>query len=818
MRACVIASLLGGLAIASCAGVQACSASLSNDAATPAASPGIQTPLMQPVPSGPAAQHPAPTPAGGADPLDFSDFVPLLSSPALGPAARACGGEDYAACAALVSAHIEKAPLDPLDEPRWHLLLGTLREKAGDSAGALAAYERSSRVAWPLADYAALGVGRSALALGELERAAHELKRIPQTSAVHASALGALAETSCQRGQARACLEQITAFLSAPQMPAGWAGHGFRIAEMLVDQLAVPLTHRAGIDSQLRTLDLLRSLSNRAPGTAARFDVVGMEQKLIAALPSAERAERGRISPADQLARAQALADVGRNGEARAALDSLFSELGSRAKGPIACQARLLRGKVLSRMRLRADAFTECEQLLALCKDQDVRAWALYIAGRAAFQQDRHAETDRMMAQLEGEAPRHRLADDARLYRALAQREMGVEARFSELLDRMPDDYPEGDMTLDGLFRLALSRMERGDWGGAWTVLRRGRDLAAKGLSPGHEGAGRERYFAARALIETGDVERGLGQYEALITELPLSYYMLHAYSRLASISPERARFALEAGLQRALREPFYTAHPPELEDPGFLRVLELLRQSDIDAARRELDFLDLLDSRAPSMLWSMASLYARAGSARHSHAVPRWQLVDWLSRWPAGQWRKAWELAFPRPYSEVVSLEAKRQGIPEALVYAIMREESAFDADAVSPASAYGLMQVISPTARRFGREAGLPHDRRALTTPDVSIAIGTRVLSNYQSRFPSDPLLAIPSYNAGPGRPIRWVKDWPSVDFDLWVELIPYRETRRYTKRVLASRAAYAYLYYPSPGVDPLLLPLRLSSGGSE
>jgi soluble lytic murein transglycosylase len=393
---------------------------------------------------------------------------------------------------------------------------------------------------------------------------------------------------------------------------------------------------------------------------------------------------------------------------------------------------------------------------------------------------------------------------------------MGVEARFSELLDSMPEDYPNGDMTLDGLFALALRRMEKGDWGGAITMLRRGERLAApKDIARGQEGAGRERYFEARALIETGQTERGLAQYEAIITELPLSYYMLHAYSRLSLVDAGRARIALERGLERAVTAPFPQRHRPEFDGPGFLRVLELLRQNDIDSARRELDFLDLIGPNAPpSMLWSVASLYSRAGSPRFAHAVPRWQLFDWLQRWPVGPWRQAWEIAFPRPHMETVSAEAKRQGVPEQLVYAVMREESAFDAGAVSPANAFGLMQVISPTARRFGKEVGVPYDRRSLTTPRVSIAIGARVLANYTSRFPSDPLLAIPSYNAGPGRPQRWVKDWPSVDFDVWVELIPYRETRRYTKRVLASRATYAYLYYPALDADPLALPARLSA----
>jgi soluble lytic murein transglycosylase len=104
------------------------------------------------------------------------------------------------------------------------------------------------------------------------------------------------------------------------------------------------------------------------------------------------------------------------------------------------------------------------------------------------------------------------------------------------------------------------------------------------------------------------------------------------------------------------------------------------------------------------------------------------------------------------------------------------------------------------------------LAHDARALTRPSVNIALGTAVLSNYGSVFPDDPLLAIPSYNAGPGRPKRWLKERPGLDFDVWVELIPFTETRRYTKRVLSSRAAYTFLY---ENQDPasLRLPLRFS-----
>ncbi|HSC88937.1 MAG TPA: lytic transglycosylase domain-containing protein, partial [Polyangiaceae bacterium] len=132
---------------------------------------------------------------------------------------------------------------------------------------------------------------------------------------------------------------------------------------------------------------------------------------------------------------------------------------------------------------------------------------------------------------------------------------------------------------------------------------------------------------------------------------------------------------------------------------------------------------------------------------------------------------------------------------------------------NAESPAAAYGLMQLIVPTARTIGQKAGLPYSPAALKRPSVNIALGSRVLSSLSKQFPDNPWLAIPGYNAGPGRPKRWLRERPDVDFDVWVELIPFRETRRYTKRVLSSRAAYAFLYERENAEPALLLPRRLT-----
>jgi soluble lytic murein transglycosylase len=378
----------------------------------------------------------------------------------------------------------------------------------------------------------------------------------------------------------------------------------------------------------------------------------------------------------------------------------------------------------------------------------------------------------------------------------------------------MPEDYPDGDMTVEGLFRLAVERVDRGDWSGASSVLARATAIVGdKDAERGLELAGRERYFAARAELALGRREQALEALERLVSDIPFSYYMLNAYSRLAALEPARAKRARDRGFEKASGSTRPAIPGDVLGRPGYVRAIELLRVGDTIAAVNELEGAGLARPGAgPDLLWAAARAYARAGAHKLAHDIARSRLTDWLSRWPAADWAEAWRVAFPRPYRELVERQAKSQKLPSALVFAIMREESAFDPEAESIADAYGLMQLIVPTARVAAKGTNLPHDRRALKRPSVNVELGCRTLSRFSRVFAENPLLAVPAYNAGPTRVKQWLTDRPSLDFDLWVEAIPFLETRRYTKRVLASRAAYAFLYEPDTAEQAMILPARV------
>jgi soluble lytic murein transglycosylase len=137
------------------------------------------------------------------------------------------------------------------------------------------------------------------------------------------------------------------------------------------------------------------------------------------------------------------------------------------------------------------------------------------------------------------------------------------------------------------------------------------------------------------------------------------------------------------------------------------------------------------------------------------------------------------------------------------ALILATIRQESAFEADAISRAGARGLMQLIPPTARAVAKQLNLPSDRiehRLLEDTSLNLRLGRAYLGGLIDDYGGSYVLAIAAYNAGPGRVQRWIKDngdprKPSVDVVDWIEMIPIDETRNYVHRVLENLQVYRW-----------------------
>ena len=143
--------------------------------------------------------------------------------------------------------------------------------------------------------------------------------------------------------------------------------------------------------------------------------------------------------------------------------------------------------------------------------------------------------------------------------------------------------------------------------------------------------------------------------------------------------------------------------------------------------------------------------------------------------------------LLYPRPFDEAVASAADEFGIEPSLIYAVMRQESLYRVDAESAAGAVGLMQLQRGTARDVSRELGnAAAGGLDPLVPDQAIRLGTARLASLVERYDDHIVPALAAYNAGPAAVDRWLPDEP-IAGDVWLENVPFNETREYVRRVL-------------------------------
>jgi len=165
-------------------------------------------------------------------------------------------------------------------------------------------------------------------------------------------------------------------------------------------------------------------------------------------------------------------------------------------------------------------------------------------------------------------------------------------------------------------------------------------------------------------------------------------------------------------------------------------------------------------------------------------------------------------EKRFPLAHRELVMTQAKQQRIEPAWAYAIIRQESAFTEDARSHAGALGLMQLMPTTAKQVAHSMRLRFTRSDLLDADINVKLGVNFLRKVIDKFKGNKVLATAAYNAGERRVMKWLPKEGSIPADIWVELVPFNETRDYCQRVLT----YTAIYEQRLGLHPVPLMERM------
>jgi len=266
-----------------------------------------------------------------------------------------------------------------------------------------------------------------------------------------------------------------------------------------------------------------------------------------------------------------------------------------------------------------------------------------------------------------------------------------------------------------------------------------------------------------------------------------------------------RARSLSELGY-RAAAEKIYRQLAGKFEYYGFLAADQLAMTYNIGASAPLVDrsALNALKTsgqleRAIEFFLTGTGWEGRREWNRALQGASREQLVaaaqialslDWHDRAfasmkLAGE-KNALELLFPTPHRDLVNTLARQLSVPREFVYGVMRQESSFIPDIKSPAGAVGLMQLMPATAREMGSKIGLRVPRWKLTDGELNIRLGVMYLNQVLGQFRKNTVLAAAAYNAGPRRVSQW-HDEGTIAADIWVETIPFDETRHYVKSVL-------------------------------
>jgi soluble lytic murein transglycosylase-like protein len=274
-----------------------------------------------------------------------------------------------------------------------------------------------------------------------------------------------------------------------------------------------------------------------------------------------------------------------------------------------------------------------------------------------------------------------------------------------------------------------------------------------------------------------------LGELKALVERFPVDYYAVQASRRLSeSTGPEVDTAQLTSG-----KMPYTLLLAKALVDVGDFKATRRLLQQALTTQK---------ESLGPEALLGFEVLAQRVNSNYFQRRF-RWERNK---RFPnvSHESIRALGYSFPWTYVQIIARAARMTQVDSSLVIALARQESAFNPAAISHAGAMGLMQVMPQTANEvlgFSQDS-MELEQFDILNPKNNAEVGAVYLSRMLRRHGGQVEYALASYNAGPAAVSRWKNRFGDVPVDVFVEEIPYAETRDYVQRVLSWQQKYGFL----------------------
>jgi soluble lytic murein transglycosylase-like protein len=273
-----------------------------------------------------------------------------------------------------------------------------------------------------------------------------------------------------------------------------------------------------------------------------------------------------------------------------------------------------------------------------------------------------------------------------------------------------------------------------------------------------------------------------------IVAEYPFSYYAYRAKELWPAIAATETKSVT----------PFPDVDLTALDEPR-LNVVRALLDIGLDrAAAREMKVLAGKYDANLAVQFMLADVYVRGGEPFKANGVLQRRFREFVRHGGTNIPRRFWEILFPLAYWDTIRAEAARRGHDPYLLASIIRQESGFEPSTVSNAGAVGLMQIMPAEASRIGTAGGIGEvTREDLFVPEKNVAVGAAELTQKLALMNGNQTLAIAAYNAGEEAVRRWVGRTSPDEIDVFIESIPYAETRLYVKTVTRNRNEYRRIY---------------------
>lgn len=346
------------------------------------------------------------------------------------------------------------------------------------------------------------------------------------------------------------------------------------------------------------------------------------------------------------------------------------------------------------------------------------------------------------------------------------------------------------------MFQSAAGPNEQEDllWRSGITALRAGQlDRAKSNLegliarNPGPETVRIARFWLADIASRTGDKDTAARIWTNLADDQPLEYYGLRSAHRLG----RTGRLNGQAPPDLAVRE--QTLAAPELRAARILSAAGLSVEASAFARQAAERFPDDL-----GIAYEAARTSAAAGEFRAAHSLMARRFPTYMVRGGRDLPPDFLKLFWPMAFEEQIVNAARRAGIDPLVMLSIARRESRYDPGVRSAVGAIGLFQFMPYTARELAGNAGLTDvSEPALKTPHAASRLAATYLKELLARFDGELAPAAASYNAGEDLAMVWWKAHKDAGVDMFVEMVPYAETRGYVREVVANYETYTLLY---------------------